>query len=79
MTYFIFLLFIGMDIARGDIMGHEKMKEQWFKSKALESCFGEDMMKIQMVKMKNAVVKCNSTELDLPRYKSLQVVKLVPM
>ena len=79
MTYFIFLLFIGMAIAGNDIMAHEKMKQQWFKSKALESCFGEEVMKTQMEKMREAVGKCNSTELNLPRYKSLQVVKVVSM
>merc|ERR1711997_1062552 len=39
----------------------------------MESCFGEDMMKTSMLKMKKAVVKCTGTdmpELDLPMYKS---------
>merc|ERR1712038_657335 len=39
----------------------------------MESCFGEDMMKTSMLKMKKAVVKCTGMdmpELDLPMYKS---------
>merc|ERR1711974_229782 len=49
------------------------MKKQWTDYKAMESCFGEDMMKTPMLKMKKAVVKCTGTdmpELDLPMYKS---------
>merc|ERR1712088_720280 len=49
------------------------MKKQWTDYKAMESCFGEDMMKTSMLKMKKAVVKCTGTdmpELDLPMYKS---------
>merc|ERR1711974_550606 len=48
------------------------MKKQWTDYKAMESCFGEDMMKTSMLKMKKAVVKCTGTdmpELDLPMYK----------
>merc|ERR1712080_526570 len=39
----------------------------------MESCFGEDMMKTSMLKMKKAVVKCTGTDmptLNLPMYKS---------
>jgi hypothetical protein len=73
MKSFIVLLFIGMAIAGDDMMGHEKMKKQWADYKAMESCFGEDMMKTSMLKMKKAVVKCTGIdmpELDLPMYKS---------
>merc|ERR1712080_805603 len=73
MKSFIVLLFIGMAIAGDDMFGHEKMKKQWADYKAMESCFGEDMMKTSMLKMKKAVVKCTGTdmpELDLPMYKS---------
>jgi len=62
-----------MAIAGDDMFGHEKMKKQWTDYKAMESCFGEDMMKTSMLKMKKAVVKCTGTdmpELDLPMYKS---------
>merc|ERR1712241_667239 len=51
----------------------KKMKKQWTDYKAMESCFGEDMMKTSMLKMKKAVVKCTGMdmpELDLPMYKS---------
>jgi len=73
MKSFIVLLFIGMAIAGEDMMGHEKMKKQWTDYKAMESCFGEDMMKTSMLKMKKAVVKCTGTDmptLDLPMYKN---------
>jgi len=62
-----------MAIAGDDLFGHEKMKKQWTEYKAMESCFGEDMMKTSMLKMKKAVVKCTGMdmpELDLPMYKS---------
>lgn len=62
-----------MAIAGDDMFGHEKMKKQWTDYKAMESCFGEDMMKTSMLKMKKAVVKCTGIdmpELDLPMYQS---------
>merc|ERR1712226_1841998 len=43
------------------------------KHKAMESCFGENMMKTSLLKMKKAVVKCTGMdmpELDLPMYKN---------
>merc|ERR1712241_214815 len=73
MKSFIVLICVGMAIAGDDMFGHEKMKKQWTDYKAMESCFGEDMMKTSMLKMKKAVVKCTGTdmpELDLPMYKS---------
>merc|ERR1719219_3105363 len=42
---------------------------KWAKTKAMESCWGEDNMKIYTVNMKKAVAKCNqqdAPELDLP-------------
>merc|ERR1712241_1538666 len=39
----------------------------------MESCFGENMMKTSLLKMKKAVVKCTGMdmpELDLPMYKN---------
>merc|ERR1712241_360499 len=69
----IVLICVGMAIAGDDMFGHEKMKKQWTDYKAMESCFGEDMMKTSMLKMKKAVVKCTGIdmpELDLPMYKS---------
>merc|ERR1711997_569982 len=73
MKSFIVLICVGMAIAGDDMFGHEKMKKQWTDYKAMESCFGEDMMKTSMLKMKKAVVKCTGMdmpELDLPMYKS---------
>merc|ERR1711994_627964 len=73
MKSFIVLICVGMAIAGDDMFGHEKMKKQWTDYKAMESCFGEDMMKTSMLKMKKAVVKCTGIdmpELDLPMYKS---------
>merc|ERR1712141_939839 len=73
MKSFIVLICVGMAIAGDDMFGHEKMKKQWTDYKAMESCFGEDVMKASMLKMKKAVVKCTGTdmpELDLPMYKS---------
>merc|ERR1712241_557530 len=73
MKSFIVLICVGMAIAGDDMFGHEKMKKQWTDYKAMESCFGEDMMKTPMLKMKKAVVKCTGTdmpELDLPMYKN---------
>merc|ERR1712018_80805 len=73
MKSFIVLICVGMAIAGDDMFGHEKMKKQWTEYKAVESCFGEDMMKTSMLKMKKAVVKCTGMdmpELDLPMYKS---------
>merc|ERR1712038_227242 len=73
MKSFIVLICVGMAIAGDDMFGHEKMKKQWTDYKAMESCFGEDMGKTSMLKMKKAVVKCTGIdmpELDLPMYKS---------
>merc|ERR1712038_2139823 len=73
MKSFIVLICVGMAIAGDDMFGHEKMKKQWTDYKAMESCFGEDMMKTSMLKMKKAVVKCTGMdmpELDLPMHKS---------
>merc|ERR1712038_2082354 len=71
MKSFIVLICVGMAIAGDDMFGHEKMKKQWTDYKAMESCFGENMMKTSLLKMKKAVVKCTGMdmlELDLPMY-----------
>merc|ERR1711936_649358 len=55
------------------MFGMKKMQKQWAEHKAMESCFGENMMKTSLLKMKKAVVKCTGMdmpELDLPMYKS---------
>merc|ERR1712158_280588 len=51
-----------------------KMFMKWAKTKAMESCWGEDNMKIHTVNMKKAVAKCNqqdAPELDLPPFRAI--------
>merc|ERR1711997_476910 len=51
-----------------------KMFMKWAKTKAMESCWGEDNMKIYTVNMKKAIAKCNQVEapeLELPPYRSV--------
>merc|ERR1711945_16290 len=53
------------------MFGMKKMQKTWAEHKAMESCFGENMMKTSLLKMKKAVVKCTGMdmpELDLPMY-----------
>jgi len=50
----------------------EKMFKKWAKTKAMESCWGEDNMKLYTVNMKKAVAKCqqvDAPELDLPPFR----------
>lgn len=49
------------------------MAKKWMKHKAMESCFGDNMIKTTLVKMKKAAVKCTGVdmpEIDLPIFKS---------
>merc|ERR1739838_74125 len=51
-----------------------KMFMKWAKTKAMESCWGEDNMKIHTVTMKKAVAKCQQQdvpELDLPPFRAI--------
>merc|ERR1712165_663772 len=51
-----------------------KMFMKWAKTKAMESCWGEDNMKIYTVNMKKAVAKCQQKdvpELDLPPLRAI--------
>merc|ERR1712226_132792 len=51
-----------------------KMFMKWAKTKAMESCWGEDNMKIYTVSMKKAVAKCqqqDAPELDLPPFRAV--------
>merc|ERR1711884_33199 len=51
-----------------------KMFMKWAKTKAMESCWGEDNMKIYTVSMKKAVAKCQQQdvpELDLPPFRAI--------
>merc|ERR1712119_22101 len=61
-----------------------KMFMKWAKTKAMESCWGEDNMKIYTVNMKKAVAKCNqqdAPELDLPPFRAINrlINKMVGM
>jgi len=50
-----------------------KMFMKWAKTKAMESCWGEDNMKLYTVNMKKAVAKCHQVdapELDLAPFRS---------
>ena len=72
MRAFIILICVGVALAGEDMFGMKKMQKQWAEHKAMESCFGENMMKTSLLKMKKAVVKCTGMdmpELDLPMYK----------
>jgi hypothetical protein len=51
-----------------------EMVQKWQKLKAMESCWGEDNMKIYTVNMKKAVAKCqqqDAPELDLPPFRAI--------
>jgi len=57
----------------GMMMGNEMMVKKWSKFKAMESCYGEDLMKTHMLKMKRAIAKCTKAEmpeLELPMFSS---------
>merc|ERR1712001_493692 len=61
-----------------------KMFMKWAKGKAMESCWGEDNMKLLTLNMKKAVSKCmqeDAPELDLPpcRYMNRFTNSLVSM
>merc|ERR1712062_58492 len=50
-----------------------EMVQKWQKLKAMESCWGEENMKLVMVDMKKAIAKCShedAPELSLPPYRS---------
>jgi len=56
------------------VVGHaDKEFKNWAEIKAMESCFGEENMKIWTVQMKKAVAKCtqqDAPELSLPQYRA---------
>lgn len=73
MRSFIILLCIGMACAGSDLFDEEKMYKTWANHKAMETCYGPDMIKTTLIKMKTAVVKCTGMdmpELELPIFKS---------
>jgi len=72
MKVFAVLLLASYALAHGG--EHQHMFKTWSKTKAMESCWGEDNMKIYTVNMKKAVAKCNQVdapELELPPYRSV--------
>merc|ERR1712223_2188748 len=53
-----------------------KMFMKWAKGKAMESCWGEDNMKLLTLNMKKPVSKCmqeDAPELDLPPFRYMNV------
>merc|ERR1711992_296398 len=54
--------------------GKEKREmEMWMKMKAMEGCFGEDLVKDHMIKMKRSAAKCTrveAPELELPMFEN---------
>jgi len=54
--------------------GKEKQEmEIWMKMKAMEGCFGEDLVKEHMIKMKRSAAKCmrvEAPELELPMFEN---------
>jgi len=72
MKVFAVLLLASYAAAHGGDDYH--MFKNWAKTKAMESCWGEQNMKVYTVNMKKAVAKCNQVdapELELPPYRSV--------
>merc|ERR1711972_954003 len=70
MKFLLVLCLLGLVAGSEDY----KMFMKWAKTKAMESCWGEDNMKIYTVNMKKAIAKCNQVdapELELPPYRSV--------
>jgi len=67
-------LFVVLSLASVAIGGMDyEMIQKWQKLKAMESCWGEENMKLVMVDMKKAIAKCShedAPELSLPPYRS---------
>merc|ERR1712154_93653 len=73
MKVFAVLLLASYAVAHGSD-SHYQMFKTWAKTKAMESCWGEDNMKQYTVNIKKAIAKCNQVdapELDLPPYRSV--------
>merc|ERR1711981_704173 len=69
MKLLLALCMLGLATASQDY----KMFMKWAKTKAMESCWGEDNMKVYTVNMKKAVAKCEQSdapELDLPPFRA---------
>jgi hypothetical protein len=67
-------LFVVLSLASVALGGMDnEMTQKWQKLKAMESCWGEENMKLVMVDMKKAIAKCShedAPELSLPPYRS---------
>jgi len=66
------LLLASYAIAHGG--DDQNMFKNWAQTKAMESCWGEENMKIYTVNMKKAVAKCHQVdapELELPPFRSI--------
>merc|ERR1712045_821001 len=67
-------LFVVLALASVALGGMDyEMTQKWQKLKAMESCWGEENMKLVMVDMKKAIAKCgheDAPELSLPPYRS---------
>merc|ERR1712141_661532 len=66
----LFVVLALVSVALGG-MDYE-MTQKWQKLKAMESCWGEENMKLVMVDMKKAIAKCShedAPELSLPPYR----------
>merc|ERR1712032_472165 len=67
-------LFVVLSLASVAIGGMDyQMVQKWQKLKAMESCWGEENMKLVMVDMKKAIAKRShedAPELSLPPYRS---------
>ena len=72
MKVFAILLLASYAVAHGGDDYH--IYKKWANTKAMESCWGEENMKVYTVNMKKAVAKCNqidAPELELPPYRSV--------
>merc|ERR1711913_250181 len=70
MKFLLVLCLLGLVAGSEDY----KMFMKWAKTKAMESCWGEDNMQIYTVNMKKAVAKCQQKdvpELDLPPLRAI--------
>merc|ERR1712156_997376 len=70
MKFLLVLCLLGLVAGSEDY----KMFMKWAKTKAMESCWGEDNMNIYTVNMKKAVAKCQQKdvpELDLPPLRAI--------
>ena len=71
-VFLLVLAFVKANAAGSGMINDMEMMKKWSKYKAMEACYGEDITKTQLLKMKRAIAKCSKIdmpELDLPMYK----------